>query len=97
MGDVVESMLRKAMAALMTNDRQLAAEVSRMDNIVDRLDEAIKLYVTKVTRESLDDRDGRCAGATAAGHARDLCARTTLRLQPRFEPKNGAAEVRLYH
>jgi phosphate:Na+ symporter len=58
MGDIVESMLRKAMTALMTNDRQLAAEVSRMDNIVDRLDEAIKLYVTKVTRESLDDRDG---------------------------------------
>jgi phosphate:Na+ symporter len=61
MGDIVESMLRKAMTALMTNDRKLAAEVSRMDNIVDRLDEAIKLYVTKVTRESLDDLDGRRA------------------------------------
>ncbi len=61
MGDIIESMLRKAMTALMTNDRKLAAEVSRMDNIVDRLDEAIKLYVTKVTRESLDDRDGRRA------------------------------------
>ena len=61
MGDIVESMLRKAMTALMTNDRKLAAEVSRMDNIVDRLDEAIKLYVTKMTRESLDDRDGRRA------------------------------------
>jgi phosphate:Na+ symporter len=61
MGDIVESMLRKAMTALMTNDRKLAAEVSRMDNTVDRLDEAIKLYVTKVTRESLDERDGRRA------------------------------------
>src|SRR6266566_2478597 len=61
MGDIVESMLRKAMTALMTNDRKLAAEVSRMDNIVDRLDEAIKLYVTKVTRESLEDRDGQRA------------------------------------
>jgi Na+/phosphate symporter len=61
MGDVIESMLRKAMTALMTNDRKLAAEVSRMDNITDRLDEAIKLYVTKVTRESLDDRDGHRA------------------------------------
>ena len=47
MGDVVENMLRQAMTALMTNDRKLVAEVSRMDNIVDRLDEAIKLYVTK--------------------------------------------------
>jgi phosphate:Na+ symporter len=58
MGDVVQGMLRQAMTALMSNDRKLVAEVSRMDNIVDRLDEAIKLYVTKVTRESLDDRDG---------------------------------------
>ena len=32
-----------------------------MDNAVDRLDEAIKLYVTKITRESLDERDGRRA------------------------------------
>ena len=54
-------MLRKAMIALTTNDRKLIAEVSRMDNIVDRLDEAIKLYVTKITRGSLDDRDGRRA------------------------------------
>jgi len=61
LGDVVEDMLRKAMTALMTNDRKLVAEVSRMDDVVDRLDEAIKLYVTRVTRESLDDRDGRRA------------------------------------
>jgi len=61
LGDVVEDMLRKAMTALMNNDRKLAAEVSRMDDVVDRLDEAIKLYVTRVTRESLDDREGRRA------------------------------------
>ena len=61
LGDHVETMLRKAMTALMTNDRKLVGEVSRMDNVVDRLDEAIKLYVTRVTRESLDDREGRRA------------------------------------
>jgi phosphate:Na+ symporter len=44
------------MTALTTNDRKLTAEVSRMDNVVDRLDEAIKLYVTKLTRESLGER-----------------------------------------
>ena len=32
-----------------------------MDNTVDRLDEAIKLYVTKLTRGSLDEREGRRA------------------------------------
>jgi phosphate:Na+ symporter len=61
MGDHVEVMLRKLMAAMMTNDRALVDEVSRMDNHVDRLDEAIKLYVTKLTRGSLDDREGRRA------------------------------------
>jgi phosphate:Na+ symporter len=54
-------MLKQAMTALLSNDRKLADEVSRMDNIVDRLDEAIKLYVTELTRESLDE----CEGARA--------------------------------
>jgi phosphate:Na+ symporter len=61
MGDLVETMLRRAMTALMTDDRKLVADVCRMDNAVDRLHEAIKLFVTKVTRESLDDNDGRRA------------------------------------
>ncbi len=61
MGDLVEAMLRRGMTALMTDDRKLVAEVERMDNAVDKLDEAVKLYVTKITRESLDDAEGRRA------------------------------------
>jgi phosphate:Na+ symporter len=61
MGDHVEIMLRKVMAAMMTNDRALVDQVSRMDNSVDSLDEAIKLYVTKLTRGSLDEREGQRA------------------------------------
>ena len=61
MGDHVEVMLRKVMAAMMTNDRALVDQVSRMDNTVDSLDEAIKLYVTKLTRGSLDEREGQRA------------------------------------
>jgi phosphate:Na+ symporter len=61
MGDAVELMLRQVMKALMTADRALVSEVSRMDNIVDRLDEAIKLYVTKLMRGSLDEREGQRA------------------------------------
>ena len=60
-GDHVEVMLRKVMAAIMTNDRALVDQVSRMDNTVDSLDEAIKLYVTKLTRGSLDEREGQRA------------------------------------
>jgi phosphate:Na+ symporter len=58
MGDIVETMLRDVMTALLNNDRALAAEVSKLDNAVDRLDDAIKLYVTRLTRESLDEREG---------------------------------------
>ena len=61
MGDHVEAMLRKVMAALMTNDRTLVDQVSKADNSVDSLDEAIKLYVTKLTRGSLDEREGKRA------------------------------------
>jgi phosphate:Na+ symporter len=58
MGDVVETMLRQAMKALLTNDRKLVAEISAMDDALDSLNEAVKLYVTRMTRDSLDDRDG---------------------------------------
>jgi phosphate:Na+ symporter len=59
MGEVVETMLRKIMTALLTNDRALVAEISRMDDAADRLGEAIKLYVTKLTRGALDEREAR--------------------------------------
>jgi phosphate:Na+ symporter len=57
MGDLIATMLRQAMIALLTNDRKLVAEISRMDDAVDSLNEAVKLYVTRLTRDSLDDRD----------------------------------------
>lgn len=57
MGDFVEVMLRNVMQALLTGDRALVADVSRTDNTVDRLDEAIRLYVTKLTRSQLDDAE----------------------------------------
>jgi phosphate:Na+ symporter len=108
MGDVVERMLRQAMTALMSNDRKLAAEVSRMDNIVDRLDEAIKLYVTKVTRESLDDRDGRrameiIAFAINLEHIGDIIDKNLMELaskkiKHKYEfSKEGATELTLFH
>ncbi len=108
MGDVVEDMLRKAMTALMSNDRKLAAEVSRMDNTVDRLDEAIKLYVTKVTRESLDDRDGRramdiIAFAINLEHIGDIIDKNLMELaakkiRHKYEfSKEGAAELEAFH
>jgi phosphate:Na+ symporter len=61
MGDTVETMLRDVMTAIMTNDRKLTSEVEQRDNVVDKLTEAIKLYITKLTRDSLDEEEGRRA------------------------------------
>ncbi len=61
MGDTVEAMLKQVMTALMTNNRALVAEVARMDNIVDSLNEAIKLYLTNLTRSNLDEREAKRA------------------------------------
>jgi phosphate:Na+ symporter len=43
---------------LRTDNRELIAEICTMDDAVDKLDEAVKLYVTKLTRESLGERRG---------------------------------------
>jgi phosphate:Na+ symporter len=61
MGDLVETMLRQTMTAFLLGDRKLVAEISQMDDAVDSLNEAVKLYVTRITRDSLDDRDGHRA------------------------------------
>jgi phosphate:Na+ symporter len=108
MGDLVETMLRESMNALMTNDRKLAAEVSQMDNAVDRLDEAVKLYVTSVTRESLDDQDGRRAMeiisfAINLEHIGDIIDKNlmelaTKKIKNKYQfSKEGAAELQAYH
>jgi phosphate:Na+ symporter len=108
MGDHVELMLRKVMAAMMTNDRALVDEVSRMDNSVDNLDEAIKLYVTKLTRGSLDEREGKRAMeiisfAINLEHIGDIIdknlselAMKKIKRRFQFSPE-GAEELSVFH
>jgi phosphate:Na+ symporter len=108
LGDIVETILRQAMTALMTDDRRLVAEVSRMDNAVDKLDEAVKLYVTRLTRESLDERDGHRAMEIIAfsinlEHIGDIIDKNLMELaQKKIKrklafSKQGAAELEAFH
>ncbi|HXR88276.1 MAG TPA: Na/Pi cotransporter family protein [Stellaceae bacterium] len=109
MGDLVEAMLRQAMAALMTNDRKLVAEVSRMDDGVDRLHEAIKLYVvTKVMHDPLEESEGQRAmeiiGATInLEHIGDIIDKNLMELAQKKIKKRlafsaeGAAELAAIH
>ncbi|HUN53290.1 MAG TPA: Na/Pi cotransporter family protein [Candidatus Sulfotelmatobacter sp.] len=108
MGDIVEVMLRQTMTALMTDDRKLVAEISRMDNAVDKLDEAVKLYVTKVTRESLGEADSRRAMEIISfsinlEHVGDIIDKNLMELAAKkikrklqFS-KEGAAELLAFH
>jgi phosphate:Na+ symporter len=108
MGDTVETMLRDVMNALITNDRALVSNVSRLDNVVDRLNEAIKLYVTKLTRDSLDEREGRRAMEIVSftinlEHIGDivdknLCELTIKKIKRRYQfSAEGAAELTAFH
>jgi phosphate:Na+ symporter len=107
-GDAVETMLREIMTAIMDNDRKLTGEVSRLDNVVDRLTEAVKLYIAKLTRGSLDEHEGRRAMeivsfAINLEHAGDiidknLCELAAKKIKRRlqFSPE-GAAELVACH
>lgn len=58
-GDRVGAMLTTSLQALERNDEKLCDELGRMDDEVDRLQEAVKLYLSRLGREGLDDADGR--------------------------------------
>jgi len=108
MGDLIETMLRRSIDALMTDDRRLVVEIERMDNLVDRLHEAIKLYVTKITRESLDEAESRRAMEIIAcainfEHVGDIIDKNLMELATK-KIKNrlsfsdsGAAELQAFH
>jgi phosphate:Na+ symporter len=57
--DIVESMLEKLIVVVRDNNGRLAREVLRMDDEVDTLYTSIKLYLTQVSREALDERESR--------------------------------------
>lgn len=59
--DFVETMLQQVMVGLLTNDKQSIALVSQGDDVVDRLEKSVRLYITRLTRENLDEGDARRA------------------------------------
>jgi phosphate:Na+ symporter len=108
MGDLVETMLRNSIDALMTDDRRLVAEIERMDNSVDRLHEAIKLYVTQITRQSLDETESRrameiIACAINLEHIGDIIDKNLMELAAKkirnrlSFSEGGAAELQQFH
>jgi phosphate:Na+ symporter len=107
-GDIIEGMLRRTMTALMTDDRKMVTEICRMDDAVDRLDEAVKLYVTKLTRESLNQQDGHRAMEIISfsinlEHVGDIIDKNLMELAAKKIKRRvvfsteGAAELQSFH
>lgn len=59
MGDAVKTMLEGSRQVLATNDASLRKTIEASDDIVDQLNEAIKLYLTELTREELDKSESQ--------------------------------------
>ncbi|MEO5693787.1 MAG: Na/Pi cotransporter family protein, partial [Usitatibacter sp.] len=58
-GDTIEQMLHGMLEAIRTNDLAKVEEVIKLEDDVDRLYTAVKLYLTQISREALDEKDGR--------------------------------------
>jgi phosphate:Na+ symporter len=56
--DVVETMLRGVLDVIKNNDLALAQSLQKLDDTVDRLYSDIKYYLTKISRESLSEKEG---------------------------------------
>ncbi|MFO0946958.1 MAG: Na/Pi cotransporter family protein [Planctomycetota bacterium] len=59
MADVVEQMLRNLIDVFANNDRKLITATARMDDTLDKLHDAIKLYLSKISPETLNEETSR--------------------------------------
>ena len=57
--DVVETMLRGVLPVIRGNDLGQAERLRGMDDVVDALHTAIKLYLTQISRQPLSERESR--------------------------------------
>jgi phosphate:Na+ symporter len=85
MVDVFEAMLRGALDSLNHGDRKRVTETARMDDVLDRLDTAIKEYLTSLDIDALDDADHRrlseiLAFTTNLEHAGDIVEKSLMPL-----------------
>ncbi len=58
-GDTIEQMLNGVLEVMRTDDAARVNEIIKLDDDVDRLYTAVKLYLTQISREQLDERDSR--------------------------------------
>jgi phosphate:Na+ symporter len=85
MADVLQAMLRGALDAIDHGDRKQVATTKGLDDVLDRLNRAIKTYLTELDPDVLDDDDSRrlseiLAFITNLEHAGDIVERSLMAL-----------------
>ncbi|MEM5453035.1 Na/Pi cotransporter family protein [Paraburkholderia guartelaensis] len=108
MSEIVEAMLRESVPVLLANDRRAVSDVASRDDTVDVLHDAIKRYVTELTREPLSEEDRRWASDIMTAvinleHIGDIIDRNLLeiaqkkiKMQLSFSAE-GTEELRMLH
>lgn len=107
-GDLIETMLQQVMTALLTNDKRSADQVPQMDDIIDKLEKAVRLYITRLTREKLNAYESRRATeiisfAINLEHAGDIIDKNLREIAVKKIQKNanfsqeGAREIETFY
>jgi len=108
LGDRVAEMLRLSMVVFEKDDAKLRREVELADNAVDRLHEAIKLYLIQVSRHELGMEGSRryveiLSFVTNLEHVGDIIDKNLMELAAKkaknrvdFSPE-GLAELKTFH
>jgi phosphate:Na+ symporter len=85
MGDLLSQMLNMSLQVFRSDDRKLIDQVSDIDSQIDRLNEAIKLYLTRVSRDVMDSGDHKriidlITFTTNLEHAADIVDKSLMDL-----------------
>ena len=108
LGDLVAEMLSLSMEVFQRDDAQLLRQVERIDNDVDTLYEAIKLYLVKISSSGLSEEESRryvelLTFVTNLEHVGDIIDKNLMELaakkiRNRYAfSKEGLAELKAFH
>lgn len=108
LADKVETMLRESLETFREQDNRRRQIISRIDDDVDALQEAVKLYLTRLTRSNLSEEESRLCFdlilfTTNLEHAGDIIDKSLLELAAKrqksrasFSPE-GWDEIERFH
>jgi len=108
MGDLVATMLQDVITAIQGNDQKLVKDIEKADDTVDRLHEAIKLYLVEASKAPMTEEESRrlleiLTFTTNLEHIGDIIdknlvelAAKKVRRQLSFSPE-GLEEIRAFH